>query len=173
MKPILSLFIIFIVFQFAHAQETINWVSFEEAEYKQAQEQKAVLVFMHTDWCGWCKRMQRETFSNPTIISFINENFYAIDLDAEGADTILFKGQTFVNQNPGQKRQYHDLAKVLAQGRMSFPTVIYLDSQMNGITSVPGFFPPEKFEPVINYYGTGAYRHSNWERYKEEFNGSL
>jgi thioredoxin-related protein len=170
---IFILFISFILLQTTEAQESINWVSLEEAEASQAVEQRTVLVYMTTDWCGWCKRMERETFSNPTIVDYINKNYYAVKFNAEGADEVVYKNKTYINQNPEARRHAHDLARLLMQGRMSYPTVVYLDGMMNAVTAVPGFFPPERFEPVINYYGSGAYRHTNWEKYKEEFDGSL
>jgi thioredoxin-related protein len=170
---IFILFISLFLFPTSKAQESINWISIEEVEAKQLNEQRAVLVYMTTDWCGWCRRMERETFSNSTVVDYINKNFYAVKFNAESAEEVVFKNTTYINQNPEGRRHSHDLARLLMQGRMSYPTVVYLDAALNAITSVPGFFPPERFEPVINFYGSGAYRHTNWEKYKEEFEGSL
>jgi thioredoxin-related protein len=159
--------------QSADAQETVKWLSIEEAEASLATAQKKIIVYIFTDWCGWCKRMERETFSNPTIAAYLNENFYAVKLDAEGADTLFYRGREFVNTDPGKKRHYHQLAQTLTQGRMSFPTVVYLDELMNPITAIPGFFTPEKFEPVLHYYNTNAYKKVEWEIYNRDFDGSL
>ncbi len=157
----------------AEAQETIKWLTIEEAEAGIATGQKKIMVYIFTDWCGWCRRMERETFSNATIAAYLNENFYAVKLDAEGADTMFYRSREFVNTDPGKKRHYHQLAQTLTQGRMSFPTVVFLDELMNPITVIPGFFPPAKFEPVLHYYKTNAYKTVDWEIYNRDFDGSL
>jgi thioredoxin-related protein len=172
-KIALLLILFFSGMQLNIAQESINWITLEQAETKLATEQKKILVYMFTDWCGWCKKMDRETFNNAAIIDYINKHFYAVKFDAESADTIYYKGRSFVNQNPGQKRQYHELAKALMQGKMSFPSVVYLNEMMQGITVIPGFFPAARFEPVLHYYGTDAYKSVDWEKFDREFDGSL
>jgi thioredoxin-related protein len=172
-KLTLLLILFFAGMQLNIAQQSISWLTLEQAETQLATEQKKILVYMHTEWCGWCKRMERETFSNPTIVDIIDKHFYAVKFDAESGDTLFFKGRSFVNHNPRQKRHYHELAKALMQGKMSFPSVVYLDEMMNGITVVPGFFPAARFEPVLHYYGTDAYKSVDWEKFDQEFDGSL
>ena len=33
------------------------------------------MVDVYTDWCGWCKKMDKETFNHPVIAKYINENY--------------------------------------------------------------------------------------------------
>ncbi len=172
-RTLIFLFIVFGLAQKTEAQETVNWMSLEEAEQNLAHEQKKIFVYMYTDWCGWCRRMERETFSDPTIISYLNKHYYAVKFDAERSDTLFFKGRNFVNQNPGKQRSYHELAQALQRGRMSFPSVVFLNEMMNGINVVPGFQTPAKFEPVLHYYATDAYKTIDWEHYNRTFDGSL
>ncbi len=47
--------------------ETIRWISFEEAMKLNKKKPKMVFVDIYTDWCGWCKKMDAETFADPAI----------------------------------------------------------------------------------------------------------
>ena len=77
------------------AQDKVNWLSFEAAISLNKENPKPILIDVYTDWCGWCKKMDRDTYSNKTIVKTINDNFYAVKLDGEEKQDILFNGQTF------------------------------------------------------------------------------
>ncbi len=135
----------------------INWVSIEEAQQLVAQNPKKIFVDIYTDWCGWCKRMDANTFSHPQIAEYINENFYAVKLDAEQDEPIVFRGQEYVNENPGGKRSSHNFARALLQGKMSYPSVAFFDEELNLITAIPGYREPKQFEPVLVFFSDDHY----------------
>src|ERR1035441_704797 len=65
----------------------IHWItSIDELQAKMQQNPKKVYIDMYTGWCGWCKKMDATTFSNPALIKYMNNNFYAVKLDAERQD---------------------------------------------------------------------------------------
>uniref|UniRef100_A0A3Q2YUK7 Spermatogenesis-associated protein 20-like TRX domain-containing protein n=1 Tax=Hippocampus comes TaxID=109280 RepID=A0A3Q2YUK7_HIPCM len=49
---------------------------------------KKVFIDIYTDWCGWCKKMDKDTFQNPEVAAYMNENFLMVKMDAEGKDPI-------------------------------------------------------------------------------------
>ena len=49
----------------------IDWLTFEEAVALNQQNPKKIFIDVYTDWCGWCKVMDKNTFSHPTIAKFI------------------------------------------------------------------------------------------------------
>ena len=57
----------------------VNWISFEEAQNLAKTNPKKVYVDVYTDWCGWCKRMDATTFSNPVIARYMNKNFTVLN----------------------------------------------------------------------------------------------
>lgn len=130
----------------------INWVTMEKAQELVNEEPRKIFVDVYTDWCSWCKRMDANTFSHPDIIDYINSNFYAVKLNAEQEEPIVFRGQKYINENPGERRSTHNFAVALLQGRMSYPSVAFFDENLNLITALPGYREPSQFEPILVFF---------------------
>lgn len=153
--------------------DKINWMTFDQAIKKAEKKPKKIFMDMYTDWCGWCVKMDQATFTDPVIIAYMNKNFYAVKFDAERQDTVVFMDRSFVNANPGKKRSSHQLAQALMQGKMSYPSYVFMDEDLNVISVVPGYYPPDKFEPVLNYFGENAFKKADWKTFSEGFKGSV
>jgi thioredoxin-related protein len=109
----------------------INWLSFEELDEKIDQEPKKVLIYFTTSWCTYCRKMDKEVFTNAQVIKAINQNYYAVKFDAESTKEVIFDRVTFRNLSPknSRSRGIHELALLLAQNQGQFapPTFIFLD----------------------------------------------
>jgi thioredoxin-related protein len=159
----------------------IKWYSFEEAYAlvkKQSadnskKKQKKVFVDMYTDWCGWCKKMDAETFANPVIAEYMSKNFYCVKFDAERRDTVVIDGQTFVNPNPTGKRSTHKLAVELLRGKLSYPSFVVLNEKGQSLTVLAGYQNAIEFEKVLNWFGSDAYLKTPFEDYKVGFQGKV
>ncbi len=150
----------------SNAQGRIEWMSIEEAEalVKTADNPKKVFIDVYTDWCGWCKKMDKVTFNNPEVSDYMNANFYMVKFNAESKDDVFVKGTTF-SFVPSGRRGYHELAVALTQGKLSYPTVVFLDPELNMITPLPGFRTAQPFLQVAKFIGDNVYQHTSWEDY--------
>jgi thioredoxin-related protein len=153
-----------------------KWYTFEEAHAlnkKNPKSPKKIFVDVYTDWCGWCKKMDAETFANPVIADYMNDHFYCVKLDAERKDTIMIDGIKLVNPNPTVKRSTHQLANELLRNQMSYPSYVFLNEKGESITVVPGFHQAKEFEAILSYFGSDAYLTTKWEDYIAKFQGKL
>ncbi|MFK7921213.1 MAG: thioredoxin family protein [Bacteroidia bacterium] len=57
--------------------------SWEEARSLAAEQGKYIMVDAYTDWCGWCKVQDKNTFHNEKVAAFMNENIVAVKIDFE------------------------------------------------------------------------------------------
>ncbi len=145
---------------------TVKWYTIEEAQALNAKAPRKIFIDMYTDWCGWCKTLDKNTFSQPDIAEYLNAYFYPVKFNAEGKNPAVFKGQTY-NFNPQYRS--HELAVNIMQGRMSYPTTVYLDEQLNLITVVPGYQSPEDMRPILVFFAQNYYRTMNWESFSKQW----
>ncbi|WP_394970672.1 thioredoxin family protein [uncultured Croceitalea sp.] len=147
------------------AQE-VTWLSWNEAyELSQTDENpKKIFVDVYTDWCGWCKKMDKDTFQNPEVAEYMKANFYMVKLDAEGKEDITYDGKTF-KFIPSGRRGYHELAAALLQGKMSYPTVVFLDEEFKMLSPVPGYQKVDPFMEIARYFGDNIYKEKDWKTY--------
>jgi thioredoxin-related protein len=151
----------------------IKWYSFEDAYKLNKKKPKKTFIDVYTEWCGWCKKMDAETFANPVIADYMNKHFYCVKLDAERKDTVDIDGVKFVNPTPSSKRSTHQLANEMLRGQMSYPSYTFLNEKGQIITIVPGYQAAPGFECIINYFGEDSYLSAKWEDYQSTFQGKL
>ncbi len=181
MKKTLSLLVAVICFStltFAQSDK-IHWRTVEEVAALQEKAPRKVLMDVYTTWCGPCKMMMKNTFSDPSVIKYVNEHFYAIKFDAESGTDITFKGSTYTNPSyiegkQGRKGQ-HQFAQAL--GVSSYPTVIYMDEQMNVIAPIKGYQTPEKIELYLKLFGENLYvdiqSQEDFQKFQTEFKSTF
>jgi len=164
---------IFIVTAIAlQAQEKVNWIGFEEAIELNKKEPRPIVVDLYTDWCGWCKRMDKDTYANETIAKYINENFYAVKMDGEGKEDINFKGNTFKFKQEGRSK-YHEFAAAIMKGKMSYPSTAFFNKEEQLLQTVPGYLTKEKFEKILAFFGGGNEQKEPWPTFEKNFKSAL
>ena len=144
----------------------VKWMTFAEAVEKSKTEQRKLIIDVYTDWCGWCKVMDKKTFNDPEVAKLLNEKFYPVKLDAEQTADIEFRGTTykFISQGRGGT---HQLAAALLNNQLSYPTVVFVEEDFKSVSPIPGFKGPEEFHKMLTYFESGHYKRG--EAGRQEF----
>lgn len=156
----------------APAAENINWISIEEAEARAKQDGKKILVDVYTDWCGWCKRMDATTYSDPQVVDYINNNFHAVKFDAEQKEDVTVKGRTFKFVDQG-RRGYHELAAGMLQGKLAYPATVFLNSDFDLLVNIPGYQKTDAMMAFLSYFKEELYNQQvSLQSYLDSYNKS-
>ncbi|TRX62181.1 DUF255 domain-containing protein [Fulvivirga sp. M361] len=150
----------------------VNWLTFEEALEKSKTQKKKIFIDVYTDWCGWCKVMDKNTFGHPEIAQYLNENFYPVKLDGEQKEDIVFRDRTF-KFVPSGRKGYHELAAALLNNKLSYPTVVFLDEDFNMIQPLPGYQKPDQFEKIVKFIGGNYFKNTSWKDWEQGFQSEL
>ena len=135
--------------------EGINWHPFEEAMALAKKQNKKVIVDIYAPWCTWCRKLQREVYTDPAIREYVNKNFVITRLDGENKeDTINFKEYSLTPS---------ELA--IGFGLQGYPTTVFLDAQNEYITRLPGFADVPEFKKVLSYIGTDAFVDKSYQEF--------
>jgi len=150
------------------SQKQVNWLTWEQAMEKNEVEQRKIIVDFYTEWCGWCKKMDVNTFDTDIIADYLNENYYPVKFDAERRETIIYKGKEYKYIRKG-KSGYHELAAELMNGKLSFPTVVFLDEDSKIIQPIPGYQDSRTFEMIMKYFAEDYFKRVPWPKFTREF----
>jgi thioredoxin-related protein len=146
--------------------ESVKWMTFEQAVEQSKTEKRKIFIDVYTDWCGWCKVMDKNTFSDPAVAKLLNEKFYAVKLNAEQREDIRYNGTTFKFIENGRSG-YHQLAAALLNNQLSFPTVVFLDEEFAILQPLPGYRKAPEFHQIAQFYGEGHYKTEKWEDFQK------
>jgi len=154
------------------AQEKVKWYTIEEAMQLTSEEPRVLVIDVYTDWCGWCKRMDATTFSDPAVAAMMNKHFYPVKLNAEGKDDIVIGDKTFKFVDNG-RRGYHEIAAIVTKGRLSYPTISYVDEAGQVLEAAPGYKTADQFKVYLAYYSGDAYKTKAFEEFDATYTGGL
>lgn len=151
--------------------KVIKWLTWDEMVKLNEKTPKKIFVDFYTDWCGWCKVMDRNTFEDTIVAELMNKDFYCVKFNAERRDTITFLNKQWKHV-PGGRNGYHELAAYFMQNQLSYPTFTVLTHDYKLITPLKGYIAPPQFEPIISFLGKDYWKPEagkNLDLYKQEY----
>ena len=93
-----------------------------------------MFLYFHADWCTYCTKLKKTTFSDKDVLNYLNDNFISIAIDTE-------KEKEFASQ----------------WGIKGLPTLWFLESDSSKISNLPGYVGPEQFLTILKYISTQSY----------------
>lgn len=146
--------------------EKLQWLTLSEAETRLAVQKKAVIIDLYTDWCGWCKVMDKNTYSNQNVIQYLQQNFYPVKLNAETKEVVAWRGQQF---RYNERYRVNDYAIHLTGGQLSYPSTVILPADGSAPQVIPGYLKPADMELILKYFGEGHFGKTPFETYRKNF----
>jgi thiol-disulfide isomerase/thioredoxin len=128
---------------------------FRETLAKAKESGRIVMLDLFTDWCGPCKKLDAETYSDPAVGAFMKK-FVNMKINAE------------FGEGPGLAKGYK---------LMAYPTIFFLDGDGREIDWIVGFLPPRKFLERVReiHAGKNTYRSlkARYEKDKTDLDGAV
>ena len=130
--------------------------TYEQAFTKAKADNKLILLDFYTDWCGWCKRMDRDVYSDASVQAELGKYFTAAKVNAEA---------TVSHTYLGEQRTEQQIARHL--GITGYPTLIFMTPDGQVVEKIPGYVQASEFTMVLRFIGTGAYKTQEYQSWKK------
>lgn len=167
-KKSLLIFALTLVFSYGiYAQKTLQWTTMSDALARSEKSKKKILVDFYTDWCGWCKVMDKKTYTDPKVIDIINKYYIPVKFNAETEGPIAYQGQTYALESQGM-RSTHKLAIKLLDGQMGYPTTTFLAQDHGRITNIPGYIEANEMALYLQYFGENKHLSMMYDEFKRK-----
>jgi thioredoxin-related protein len=132
----------------------ITWNKYDDGVKLAAKVKKPLLIDFYTDWCGFCKKMDKQTYIDPKIAEYINDHFVAVKLNAESKETLNL---------PEGPSNGVNVARSF--GVRSYPQTWFMEAGGKKLGGQPGYMPPETFIHFLKYFGDGHYKTMTFQEY--------
>ena len=97
--------------------------------------------------------MEKGTFTNQEVIKDLNESYYAVKMNVESKDTVIFGNQTFVNKRFQRVNPIHEIALLMASRKdkiFSLPSFIVLDEKFKATARYFQFLDADAMVKVLS-----------------------
>jgi len=123
----------------------VAWRAWDAGLREAGSSGRPVLVDVYTDWCGWCRRMERDVYARNDVREYLAKRFVTVKLNAESDLGAQYEGEATT-------------ARALANRfRVTgYPTTIFLKADGEHLVNVPGYVQPDRFLLLLRYIGDGA-----------------
>jgi len=121
--------------------EGIQWVSYDVGLEQAADENKHVFIDFTAKWCGYCKKMDRETFSRADVIDLINDNFVPVKVNGDSQKELDIDGYKITEAGLA-KQEF---------GVRGYPTFWFLKSDGTKLGAVTGYKPAAQMIEFLTF----------------------
>ena len=152
-------------------QAQVNWHTISDAAQAKIGSRLYIVDF-YTDWCGYCKKMDRQTFTDPTVAKIMNTYYYPVKFNAEGGETVRWNGRVYPPAAEGRNK-VHVFAQSTLGSRIGFPSFAIFRADGTLLTVIPGFYPPKDFTAVLWYFASGDNAKYSYDKYMQIFDKEI
>jgi thioredoxin-related protein len=157
-----------IIFVISAKGQEVKWYTIQEAIELNKKEPRKIMIDVYTDWCGWCKVMDKKTFSNQIVAGYLNQKYYPVKFNAEQTEPVTINNTIYKFVAQGI-RGYHELAAAFLNGQMSYPSVVFLDEKVQIIHVQKGYVEAKPFDEIIKFIGGDHFKNDTWENWKAAY----
>lgn len=160
------------LFAVVPAMSQVKWNTIEQSsKVSNSRNEKLYFIDFYTSWCGWCKKMDKDTFTDKVVAAILNKYFIPTKFDAEGDaafkwNDVEYKGG---GVSANGRRATHPFAQAVLGAKMGFPSFAIFGPDKTLLTVVPGYSNAADFTVILWYFASGDYKKYPFEKYASIF----
>ena len=139
----------------------VNWYTYQDGWEKATAENKHMFVDFTATWCGWCKKLDKYTFSDPEVIDVLTSDFVPVQVWQKSRDTVNIDGYRITERNLMRKE-----FKI-----RGFPALWFVSPQGVRVGPAGGYVDKDRFLnilDIVRYYQYDSTRTETGEKINKE-----
>lgn len=152
-----------------YAQSSDQMMPINDLKSNMLRNPKKIIVVFEKENCNWCDQISGLMDTYLSVTEYLQETFYITNLDVFYDRDITFNGSVYT----GNKSEPHELASVLAQNRISFPMMVFLDEEYRVLQSLAGIQNDTKLARILYYFGDDHFKNVPWSKFSELTHGDI
>jgi len=136
---------------------TFTWYKYDEGLAKAKKEKKHIMLHFYTNWCGWCKRMDRYTFGDEEVKKVLNESYVAVRVNGQSGEKVKLDGKEIT------ERQVASMYRVRA-----YPITWFLRPSGERIAPRQGYADGEEFLYILNWVKDDLYEKTSFQEFVKQ-----
>jgi len=121
--------------------EGIKWLSYSEALTRAETENVHVFIDFSRKGCGWCRKMERETYTNPEVIKMLNEHYAPTKVRGDSNDELDIDGYK-ITERALSMQEF---------GVTSYPQFWFLTPENAKVGPLRGYLASDRFLKALVY----------------------
>ncbi|MFN3446924.1 MAG: thioredoxin family protein [Bacteroidia bacterium] len=141
---VILFFALFIITNSFKTAEEIKWLDFNTGYKLAVKKKKIMMVDVYTDWCGWCKVMDRETYAKSEIAALVNQHFVPIKFNPETPNVVYtFEGKEYNGKG---------LKEIISNNQIrGYPATMFINTKNKKSSLVSGYLNPQEFKVTVEH----------------------
>jgi len=135
----------------------IDWHTFDQGMKAAKKQEKVLVVDFYTDWCHWCKVMDKETYGNPEVVDYVKKNVVMAKINAETNEKFEYRGKSYAGRE-----------LTMMFGVRGFPATAFFTQSGDLITVISGYIPADRFNVIVKYLAEGWYEKMKFEDFEKQ-----
>lgn len=127
--------------------DTIVWLSYNEALAKSAAKDQHIFIHFTTRTCGWCRKMERETYKDSSVVRMLNDHFAPVKIWADAHNNIDVEGYQ-ITQSALARQEF---------GVASYPQFWFVNPDKMKVGPLKGYLPVSRFMQSLEYVRSYTY----------------
>lgn len=116
----------------------LEWLEYGAALERARRENKHIVLDFYTNWCGWCKRMDHDTYGDSAVATYLRANFVVSKVNAESSKRFKVGSGTKSGIELAQEFEVR-----------SFPITWFIRPDGTKIDKIMGYQAPGPFRNVL------------------------
>ncbi len=131
-----------------------EWQDLGPAQERAVTEEKKIMIFFEAEWCGICRRLESEVFSNQTVLRKLHGSYIPVMIDVDSKSPVLFNGEELSVRRFAQQNNI-----------LTVPTLLFVDEAGNVMAHQAGFIPAERMKALLDFVDSEAFGRQSFEEF--------